>query len=56
VTGEAGTLIAFRANVVHEVEPVTRGVRYTTVCRFCSAVERQAPAREDGNTTSNGAS
>ena len=32
--GEAGTLIAFRANVSHEVESITNGVRYTVVCRF----------------------
>jgi SM-20-related protein len=39
VASEPGTLIAFRANVIHEVEPITAGVRCTVVCRFCRAVD-----------------
>jgi predicted 2-oxoglutarate/Fe(II)-dependent dioxygenase YbiX len=31
---EAGLLVAFRSDVMHEVSPVTRGERYTLVSWF----------------------
>jgi SM-20-related protein len=34
VTGEAGSLIAFPSDMVHEVTPVSRGERYTVVSWF----------------------
>ena len=34
VGGEAGLLVAFRADTVHEVAPVTRGERFTVVSWF----------------------
>lgn len=34
VPGEAGLLVAFRADTLHEVEPVTRGERFTVVSWF----------------------
>lgn len=34
LVGEAGLLIAFRSELVHEVTPVTRGERYTIVSWF----------------------
>jgi SM-20-related protein len=32
--GEAGTLVAFRAETTHEVEPVTHGERFTIACWY----------------------
>lgn len=32
--GECGLLVGFRADVIHEVTPITHGVRYTIVSRF----------------------
>jgi SM-20-related protein len=34
VSGEAGLLVAFRSDTVHEVAPVTRGERFTVVSWF----------------------
>jgi SM-20-related protein len=34
LTGQAGTLVAFRAETTHEVEPVTRGARFTIASWF----------------------
>jgi predicted 2-oxoglutarate/Fe(II)-dependent dioxygenase YbiX len=34
LAGEAGLLVAFRSETVHEVAPVTHGDRYTVVCWF----------------------
>ena len=36
ITPTAGQLIAFRSDVLHEVEPVTRGLRFTVVSWFLS--------------------
>lgn len=35
VTGEAGALIAFPSEMLHEVTPITRGERFTVVSWFC---------------------
>lgn len=32
--GEAGLLVGFRADLVHEVTPITHGERYTVITRF----------------------
>jgi SM-20-related protein len=32
--GEAGLLVGFRADLVHEVAPITHGERYTVITRF----------------------
>lgn len=37
IKGRAGLLIAFRADVIHEVTPVLRGERYNVVSRFLDA-------------------
>ena len=37
VTGEPGTLVAFRSETTHEVTPVTHGQRYTIVSWYRSA-------------------
>lgn len=34
LTGEAGTLVAFRAETTHEVEPVIDGERFTIACWY----------------------
>jgi SM-20-related protein len=34
LSGEEGLLAAFRSNIIHEVTPITRGVRYTAVTWF----------------------
>jgi SM-20-related protein len=34
LSGEAGTLVAFRAETTHEVTPVTRGERFTIACWY----------------------
>ena len=34
LAGEAGTLVAFRSEITHEVIPVTRGERYSIVCWY----------------------
>ena len=34
VSGEAGTLVAFRSETTHEVTPVTHGERYAIVCWY----------------------
>jgi SM-20-related protein len=34
LTGEAGTLVAFRAETTHEVEPVIHGERFTIACWY----------------------
>jgi predicted 2-oxoglutarate/Fe(II)-dependent dioxygenase YbiX len=34
LAGEAGTLVAFRAETTHEVEPVTHGERFTIACWY----------------------
>jgi SM-20-related protein len=33
-TAEAGTLVAFRAETTHEVEPITHGERFTIACWY----------------------
>ncbi len=35
VTGEAGALIGFPSEMLHEVTPITRGERFTVVSWFC---------------------
>ena len=35
VSGEAGALIAFPSEMLHEVTPITRGERFTVVSWFC---------------------
>jgi SM-20-related protein len=34
LTAEGGTLVAFRAETTHEVEPVTHGERFTIACWY----------------------
>ena len=34
LAGEAGTLVAFRAETTHEVTPVTDGERFTIACWY----------------------
>jgi SM-20-related protein len=43
VNGEAGLLVAFRSNLIHEVKPVTIGRRYTIVTWFHSPNDSAAP-------------
>jgi SM-20-related protein len=35
LSAEAGTLVAFSSKILHEVTPVTRGVRYSVVSWYC---------------------
>jgi predicted 2-oxoglutarate/Fe(II)-dependent dioxygenase YbiX len=42
VPASAGTLVAFRSDVLHEVAPVTRGARYSIVARMLDPSFRRA--------------